>query len=263
MQGDVAIRIECLILMRFLGTDAASFSAQKNRISHVGSMNGKIGDSDEIFPDRSKPVTLQIKSSGYPERADESAAKRFSFQLPEWRRGSSSALGGLSPHLHRSVSITECPESPRSGSSSPRFPRSVTREFSEARSGSFSPRIRASDVVTSFSPAALDKLCEVVDGAKVTFLGTPVFSHGDRVIVSFPGAHGRAWNRLMQGAGGWKTSCVFLPDKSTPGYGAHATSYFNRKVENSCFCDMLYGETVDWGCRWFQMSPGNINWQVS
>lgn len=130
------------------------------------------------------------------------------------------------------------------------------REFSEPRSGSFSPRIRASDVVTSFTPAALDKLCEVVDGAKVTFLGTPVFSHGDRVIVSFPGAHGRAWNRLMQGAGGWKTSCVFLPDKSTPGYGAHATSYFNRKVENSCFCDMLYGETVDWGCRWFQMSPG-------
>ncbi|CAL1164485.1 unnamed protein product [Cladocopium goreaui] len=172
-------------------------------------------------------------------------------------------MSGKNGQTHEAISISECL---RSGSftlsRSDSFLTITETELSELspRSDFFSPRFHRSttqsdsaSISSSFSPAALDKLCEVVDGAKVKFLGTPVFSQGDRVIVSFSGAHGRAWNRLMEGAGGWKTSCVFLPDKKTPGYGVHATRYFAHRVEKSCFCDMLYGETVEWGCRWFQM----------
>ena len=173
------------------------------------------------------------------------------------------SMSGKNGQTHEAISISECL---RSGSftlsRSDSFLTITETELSELspRSDFFSPRFHRSttqsdsaSISSSFSPAALDKLCEVVDGAKVKFLGTPVFSQGDRVIVSFPGAHGRAWNRLMEGAGGWKTSCVFLPDKKTPGYGVHATRYFAHRIEKSCFCDMLYGETVEWGCRWFQM----------
>jgi len=173
------------------------------------------------------------------------------------------SMSGKNGKTHEAISISECL---RSGSftlsRSDSFLTITETELSELspRSDFFSPRFHRSttqsdsaSISSSFSPAALDKLCEVVDGAKVKFLGTPVFSQGDRVIVSFPGAHGRAWNRLMEGAGGWKTSCVFLPDKKTPGYGVHATRYFAHRIEKSCFCDMLYGETVEWGCRWFQM----------
>ena len=146
------------------------------------------------------------------------------------------SMSGKNGQTHEAISISECL---RSGSftlsRSDSFLTITETELSELspRSDFFSPRFHRSttqsdsaSISSSFSPAALDKLCEVVDGAKVKFLGTPVFSQGDRVIVSFPGAHGRAWNRLMEGAGGWKTSCVFLPDKKTPGYGVHATRYF-------------------------------------
>ena len=165
----------------------------------------------------------------------------------------------------RSVTISESFEWLQSGSSPSvvSLPPSRSRSGSP-RSGSLSPRSNRSDSLSkSFSPAAIDRLCEIVDGAKVKFLGTPVFSQGDKVIVSFPGAHGRVWNRLMQGAGGWKTSCVFLPNKSTPGYGVHATRYSDHKVEKSCFCRMLYGDPVEWGCRWFQMLLGKQLCQYS
>lgn len=117
----------------------------------------------------------------------------------------------------RSVTISESFEWLQSGSSPSvvSLPPSRSRSGSP-RSGSLSPRSNRSDSLSkSFSPAAIDRLCEIVDGAKVKFLGTPVFSQGDKVIVSFPGAHGRAWNRLMQGAGGWKTSCVFAEQEYT------------------------------------------------
>eukprot|EP00435_Cladocopium_sp_Y103_P026154 s430_g6.t1 len=185
------------------------------------------GPREDHFTDAGRVALLVYSMSGRNGKTHEA--------ISEYLRS-----GSVSPRSDSFLTITESELSqlsPRSDFFSPRFHRSTTQ----------------SESVTSFSPAALDKLCEVVDGAKVKFLGTPVFSRGDRVIVSFPGAHGRAWNRLMEGAGGWKTSCVFLPDKSTPGYGVHATRYFAHRVEKSCFCDMLYGESVEWGCRWFQM----------
>ena len=110
----------------------------------------------------------------------------------------------------------------------------------------------------SWSPEAIDSLCKEVDGARVRFLGTPFFEKYDRVIVSFPGAHGRAWNKLIQGAGGWKTSCVFLPDEDAPGYGVHVKNDFPQCCHaiwgvTPCFCHMLYGQPEPWGCRWYQM----------
>lgn len=110
----------------------------------------------------------------------------------------------------------------------------------------------------SWSPEAIDSLCKEVDGARVRFLGTPFFEKYDRVIVSFPGAHGRAWNKLIQGAGGWKTSCVFLPDEDAPGYGVHVKNDSPQCCHaiwgvTPCFCHMLYGQPEPWGCRWYQM----------
>ena len=65
------------------------------------------------------------------------------------------------------ITETELSElSPRSDFFSPRFHRSTTQSDSAS-------------ISSSFSPAALDKLCEVVDGAKVKFLGTPVFGQGE------------------------------------------------------------------------------------
>lgn len=37
------------------------------------------------------------------------------------------------------------------------------------------------------------ELCEENGGDRITFLGSEDFEPGDRVIVSFPGVHGRAW----------------------------------------------------------------------
>ena len=113
----------------------------------------------------------------------------------------------------------------------------------------------------SWSPEAIDRLCEEVDGARVRFLGTPFFEKYDRVIVSFPGAHGRAWNKLTQGAGGWKTSCVFLPDEKAPGYGVHVkddSPHWSHVIccASPCFCHALYGRPERWGCRWYQMLLG-------
>ena len=107
-------------------------------------------------------------------------------------------------------------------------------------------------------------LCEVVDSDGKIFLGsdTSAFQSSDKVIVSFPGQYGRAWNELTKGAGSLKTSCVFLPDENSPGYGVHVPNdsqewYDLFRGIKRCYCHQLYGQEQKWGCRWFQMWAEN------
>ena len=88
---------------------------------------------------------------------------------------------------------------------------------------------------------------------RIPFYGTEPedFREGEQVIVSFPGVHGYGWKKLTQVSSSKHTpfasSCIFLPDEETPGYGIHDIQSGNR-----CSCHFLYnGERVKWGCHWF------------
>ena len=88
---------------------------------------------------------------------------------------------------------------------------------------------------------------------RIPFYGTEPedFREGEQVIVSFPGVHGYGWKKLTQVSSSKHTpfasSCIFLPDEETPGYGHHDIQRGKR-----CSCHFLYnGERVKWGCHWF------------
>ena len=103
---------------------------------------------------------------------------------------------------------------------------------------------------------------------RIIFEGSPeeAFVKGARVIVSFPGAHGTAWNVLMQRAklkNSLATTCVFLPDKDAPGFGVHvpdpqrdARGHEKGVPKDACHCYHLYGKEhwpAEWGCKWYDM----------
>ena len=77
----------------------------------------------------------------------------------------------------------------------------------------------------------------------IPFLGNTVddFTPNALVIVSFPGAYGRAWNFLTKEAAkaesGLNTSCIFLPNSSAPGYGQHIRTGRDGQM---CHCTHLY-----------------------
>ena len=79
--------------------------------------------------------------------------------------------------------------------------------------------------------------------ARITFQGSPTqqLNVGQDVIVSFPGAYGRAWNFLTKEAAkaesGLNTSCIFLPNSSAPGYGQHIRTGRDGQM---CHCMHLY-----------------------
>ena len=88
---------------------------------------------------------------------------------------------------------------------------------------------------------------------RIPFYGTEPedFREGEQVIVSFPGVHGYGWKKLIQVSSSKHTpfasSCIFLPDEKTPGYGLH-----DIQRGKHCSCHFLYNkEIAKWGCRWF------------
>lgn len=99
------------------------------------------------------------------------------------------------------------------------------------------------------------ELC-MPEGNKATRIEMPSslkaqFLPEDRVIVSYPGIHGKAWNYLMHNCkemDGIRTSCSFLPDRSHPNYGLHVGF---RSGLCSCF-DIYDGVQMEFGCKWFE-----------
>ena len=100
--------------------------------------------------------------------------------------------------------------------------------------------------------------------ARITFSGSPCFTEGAEVIVSFPGVYGRAWNALVSAVvedsqPRFHTSCVFLPCKGdmSKGWGVHPPWSLHAE---QCYCQYLYGgfphekgSPEDFGCLWFLM----------
>ena len=86
--------------------------------------------------------------------------------------------------------------------------------------------------------------------SRITFLGTEklnVYQEGG-VVVSFPGVHGIGWNYLTSGRTTFRTSCVFLPDEKSQGWGEHGEK---GDISSPCLCHRLYGQKEPWGCKWF------------
>ena len=91
----------------------------------------------------------------------------------------------------------------------------------------------------------------------IIFLGSASqsFRPNTEVVVSFPGVYGRAWNFLTgesKEGKDLKTSCIFLPDKHSNGYGKHAIV---GPAGTTCHCCDLYpGEgRKDHGCVWYTL----------
>lgn len=76
------------------------------------------------------------------------------------------------------------------------------------------------------------------------------FREGEQAIVSFPGVHGYGWKKLTEVASKKETpfasSCIFLPDEETPGWGRH-----DNQRGGHCSCHFLYNMEMKWGCHWF------------
>ena len=85
--------------------------------------------------------------------------------------------------------------------------------------------------------------------ARIQFLGSTPPEPGDRVVVSFPGVYGAAWNQLTSDR--TKTTCVFLPDENSEGYGLHVVD--SESSCGHCHCHHLYGKAEPWGCKWFEL----------
>ncbi|CAJ1419111.1 unnamed protein product [Effrenium voratum] len=114
-----------------------------------------------------------------------------------------------------------------------------------------------------------EELAMEAEGSQLFRIAPPekeAFVKGARVIVSFPGAHGTAWNVLMQRAklkNSLATTCVFLPDKDAPGFGVHvpdpqrdARGHEKGVPKDACHCYHLYGKEhwpAEWGCKWYDM----------
>eukprot|EP00438_Fugacium_kawagutii_P000111 Skav218725 [mRNA] locus=scaffold1346:785391:786548:+ [translate_table: standard] len=100
--------------------------------------------------------------------------------------------------------------------------------------------------------------------------GSDVFQRSQLAIVSYPGVHGYGWNRLTQSSSLGKhdmaTSCIFLPNEKSKGYGKHCDrnpskigsyddDFFHR---DGCHCDHLYPfpkwrARPGFGCEWYEM----------
>lgn len=95
---------------------------------------------------------------------------------------------------------------------------------------------------------AYQKLIQDIKGDRIEFPGSPneSFEPDREVVVSFPGIHGYAWNVLTNRWSNLLTSCIFLPDKTSLGYGQHPNGA-------ACHCHHLYGEQKEWGCEWYVM----------
>ena len=103
----------------------------------------------------------------------------------------------------------------------------------------------------AISSFAMDEVLEENKGVRVRYTGSDNFQRGDYAIVSFPGVHGRAWTRLTQpNLQFFKTSCVFLPDKTADGFGDHVP---DPDCKGKCYCWRLYEGKKDFGCKWFDL----------
>ena len=129
-----------------------------------------------------------------------------------------------------------------------------TLASSNAEIAKITAKLRYADTLAS-SNAEIAKIVQesASQTDRIPFYGTEPenFREGEQVIVSFPGVHGYGWKKLTQVSSSKHTpfasSCIFLPDEETPGYGLHDIQRGKR-----CSCHFLYnGERVKWGCHWF------------
>ena len=129
-----------------------------------------------------------------------------------------------------------------------------TLASSNAEIAKITAKLRYADTLAS-SNAEIAKIVQesASQTDRIPFYGTEPedFREGEQVIVSFPGVHGYGWKKLTQVSSSKHTpfasSCIFLPDEETPGYGIHDIQRGKR-----CSCHFLYnGERVKWGCHWF------------
>ena len=98
---------------------------------------------------------------------------------------------------------------------------------------------------------SIDELLEEANSERITFPGSDPkeFKEGQRVVASFPGKHGKAWNLLSSAVCVMPTTCVFLPDtKSENGYGVH-----DPPNSENCHCMSLYNGKAEHGCRWYTL----------
>ena len=104
------------------------------------------------------------------------------------------------------------------------------------------------------STSMLESILEENASKKIQFEGSRFqdFRPSVDVIVSFPGAHGFAWNlltqRSLESGSNLLTSCVFLPNSDADGYGVH---YPLDGSQNKCYCQKLYGRRQEFGCTWY------------
>mmetsp|Transcript_80302 Transcript_80302/g.126739 ORF Transcript_80302/g.126739 Transcript_80302/m.126739 type:complete len:294 (+) Transcript_80302:71-952(+) len=108
------------------------------------------------------------------------------------------------------------------------------------------------------SASLLDNILQENESKKIQFDGSRYqdFRPDVDVIVSFPGAHGFAWNLLTQrslkSGSNLLTSCVFLPDEQADGYGVHSVPFVTADgTHYSCHCQHLYGQEQSFGCMWY------------
>eukprot|EP00438_Fugacium_kawagutii_P000110 Skav218724 [mRNA] locus=scaffold1346:775602:783492:+ [translate_table: standard] len=116
------------------------------------------------------------------------------------------------------------------------------------------------------------KILEMNASDKIDFTGSESddFQRSQLAIVSYPGAHGFGWNQLTQGSSLGKrhivTSCIFLPNEDSEGYGKHCDRGFGKisscsndfSYRDGCHCDYLYPfpkyrAKPDFGCAWYEM----------
>ena len=129
-----------------------------------------------------------------------------------------------------------------------------TLASSNAEIAKITAKLRYADTLAS-SNAEIAKIVQesASQTDRIPFYGTEPenFREGEQVIVSFPGVHGYGWKKLTQVSSSKHTpfasSCIFLPDEKTPGYGLH-----DIQRGKHCSCHFLYnGEIAKWGCHWF------------
>jgi hypothetical protein len=91
----------------------------------------------------------------------------------------------------------------------------------------------------------------------VYFAGNILKRRGPEVkcIVSWPGIYCRSWDCMvsLSKADSLSAAVVFLP-AHTSAYGEHSG--------DKCYCDELYGEEKEWGCKWFELWRAHIEQAV-
>ena len=99
-----------------------------------------------------------------------------------------------------------------------------------------------------------------------SFFGHVARTNAITTVVSFPGVYTSEWAMLVERSGKLRdaekkskdasgepyhlgsTSCVFLPPGSTL-FGLHERD--PDSTDGSCWCQALYGDRQEFGCRWF------------